>query len=396
MLSTAEILHQEVKPFYQFRHQLNVENDLLLGGARVVVPVACQAHILRLLHEGHFGISKNLAKANDTVWWPGISRDMEQTVRTCRKCVETTTNRKMPLEPTPFPERPWQRVAMGLFYQSKKWWLIIVDYYSRYPEIALLNKLTAVEVINNCKSVFARHGIPEVVVSDNGPQFPRVRESNFADFARDYGFQHITSSPHYPQSNGMAEAAVKIIKTSMSKTQDPYITLLAYRTTPLKNACSPSQLLMGRRLRANLSEATRALLPATPGTLTVRKFDIENRENQHEYYNSRHGVRDLVDLLNGEEVWVSDMQKKGKVVDTASEPRSYIVDTGDSVVRRNRTHLVPSPQMQEFTPPAEQAQEEAGAVTHCQDTSHGHTRSGRCTIPPKKYIASVILKGEPT
>ncbi|XP_077548352.1 uncharacterized protein LOC144161581 [Haemaphysalis longicornis] len=108
---------------------------------------------------------------------------------------------------------------MDLFYQSKKWWLIIVDYYSRYPEIALLNKLTAAEVINHC-------------------------------------------NPHYPQSNGLAEAAVKIIKTSMSKTQDPYITLLAYRTTSLKNGYSPSQLLMGRRLRTKLSETVLRMLSA--------------------------------------------------------------------------------------------------------------------------------------
>ncbi|XP_077508511.1 uncharacterized protein LOC144119833 [Amblyomma americanum] len=94
----------------------------------------------------------------------------------------------------------------------------------------------------------------KMVVSDNGTQFS---SSDFAKFAQEYGFKHVTSSPEHPQSNGITEDAVKIMKTSMKKTQDPYLTLLSYRSTPLKNGYSPSELLMARQLRTKN--------PLTPG-----------------------------------------------------------------------------------------------------------------------------------
>lgn len=202
-------LNKDVKPFYEFRHQFTLEDNILLYTARIVVPAHCQQDALRLLHEGHFGIVKTQARAKHSLWWPGISRDVEETVKRCQRCIEKSSNRKMPLLPTDFPERPWQRVAMDLFYHQNKWWLIVTDYFSRYPEVALLSNLTSETVIGHCKSIFARHGIPEVVVSDNGPQFSRVKTSAFSTFAQEYGFQHITFSPHCPQSNGLAEAAVK-------------------------------------------------------------------------------------------------------------------------------------------------------------------------------------------
>lgn len=383
----------EAKQFFQFRHELFHEDDILWYGTRVVVPHSCRPAILRLLHEGHFGITKTLAKATETVWWPGISRDIEDVVKRCHKCAETTLNRKMPLKPTPFPERPWQRIAMDLYFQHNKWWLIITDYYSRYPEIARLDQLSAATVITHCKSIFARHGIPEVVVTDNGPQFSRVSRSEFATFARDYGFQHVTSSPHYPQSNGMAESAVKIIKASTSKTRDVYTTLLAYRTTPLKNGYSPAQLLMGRRLRTKLPMASKLLVPELPDVQTVQKFEQADKERQRKAYDRRHGTRDLPDLFDGDDVWIADLKKKGTVVQAAAEPRSYIVDTKDGVVRRNRTHLVPLPQDDpgstheaQGTSLQDGTTREEGA-TRCQDTSHSHSRCGRCVIRPKKYTA---------
>ena len=75
-------------------------------------------------------------------------------------------------------------------------YLVIVDYCSRYIEIALLNRTTADEVICRTKSVFSWHGIPEVVVSGNGPQFS---SEAYAEFAKQFQFEHVTSSPRYPQ-----------------------------------------------------------------------------------------------------------------------------------------------------------------------------------------------------
>lgn len=107
-----------------------------------------------------------------------------------------------------------------------------------------------------------RHGIPDTVVSDNGPPYS---SSEFKIFAESWGFTHTTTSPHYPQSNGLAEKYVQISKRILDKAKaenkDPYLSLLEYRKAPVDNLKSPAQLLMSRRLRS--------ILPATPKATTA-------------------------------------------------------------------------------------------------------------------------------
>ncbi len=109
---------------------------------------------------------------------------------------------------TPLPQRPWQRTACDLAEVKGKMYIVLVDYYSRWIEVRYLHKTTATSVINFMKATFARFRIPEVVVTDNGPQFL----VGFNQFASEYNLKHITSSPHYPQSNRQAEKAVHISK----------------------------------------------------------------------------------------------------------------------------------------------------------------------------------------
>lgn len=117
---------------------------------------------------------------------------------------------------------------MVLFYYDGRWWWIVTGYFSRYQEITKLQSLNAQDVVTRCKLIFARYGKPYIVVSDNCFQFSRVASAAFSKTANKYGFQHITSTFSYPQSNGSAKTAVKVYKTSMSKTGDPYKALLSY------------------------------------------------------------------------------------------------------------------------------------------------------------------------
>ena len=128
-------------------------------------------------------------------------------------------------------------------------YLLIVDFYSHYIEIARLDRPTATEMINHMQNIFARHGIPNVLISDNGPQYT---SEAFNDFAKDYKFQYITSSPHYLQGNGEAEQAVGTIQSLLKKGDDPYKALKAYHSISLQLGYSPAQLLMSRVLRSTV------------------------------------------------------------------------------------------------------------------------------------------------
>jgi transposase InsO family protein len=181
--------------------------------------------VLVKLHEGHQGVVKCRERAQQSVWWPGLSQQLNEVVLNCRACCQERQNHREPLTPTPYPGRPWQKCGADLFVLESKTNLLVVDYASRYVEIALLSHTTSKDVITHFKSIFARHGICETLVTDNGPQFSGA---DFANFAESYWFRHVTSSPKYPQGNAEAERALQTVKGLLKKSGDPYLALLAY------------------------------------------------------------------------------------------------------------------------------------------------------------------------
>ena len=216
---------------------------------------------------------------------------------------------------------------------------LIVDYFSRYMEVARLDRTTAGDVILHTKAVFARHWIPEVVVSDNGPQFS---SEAYAFFARQYGFEHVTSSPRYPQSNGEAERAVQTVKNLVKKHGDPYLAMLSYRSTPLRCGFSPAELLMARKLRTTVPTTRASLKPAVPARNRLRESEERYKCQQQSNYDHHHGVRSLAPLALGQRVWVPDRSEEAHVVQEAGN-RSYEVQTSQGLYRRNRRALIDLP-----------------------------------------------------
>ncbi|UYV74341.1 K02A2.6-like [Cordylochernes scorpioides] len=186
-----------------------------------------------------------------------------------------------------------------------------------------------IEVISHLKSIFARHGTPETVRSDNGPQFQKVLGSEFSKFSKEWSFKQIISSPKFPQSNGFIEAIIKNIKQSFKKEEDCYLTLQAYRTMPLESGYSPAELLMGRRLRTSV--------PAIESSLMPRYLDSEALQEREK--------RRLASASTRDSVWIRDQRVEGTVLHKSEEPRSYWVQTPQGKVRRNRLHLTPLPKM---------------------------------------------------
>ncbi len=276
-------------------------------------------------------------------------------------------------------------MATDLFVWKGSNYLLVVDYLSRYIEIARLPKETLAEVIQQLKIIFARHGIPREVISDNGPQFVSW---DFSKFAKSYDFVHTTSIPRYPQSNGEAERAVRTIKALLKKADDPLLALLAYRSTPLKNGYSPAELLMCRRLRTTVPVVLEQLQPKMPDYGLLARREREMRMLQKPTFDQRHKAHRLDPLAPGDLVWIPQNQTEGTVV-TEVAPRSYQVTTPSGVLRRNRQQL-------RLLPPSLNS-------THGNDTAHQEdardpepqhppaadslyrTRSGRVCVPPDRY-----------
>uniref|UniRef100_A0A1X7TGR8 Integrase catalytic domain-containing protein n=1 Tax=Amphimedon queenslandica TaxID=400682 RepID=A0A1X7TGR8_AMPQE len=148
----------------------------------------------------------------------------------------------------------------------------------------------------------------------------------------------ITSSPKYPQANGEAERAVQTVKRLLLKSEDPYLALLSYRTTPLKLGFSPAELLMGRNLRTTLPTTNKQLKPHIPNQRSVRFKDSNLKASQMRHYDIRHRAREQQPLTTGDQVWIPDQQRQGTVQRDQST-RSYTVETSAGIVRRNRRDL---------------------------------------------------------
>lgn len=219
--------------------------------SKILVPHYLRKDILNELHVGHQGINKCRSLARQSVWWPGLSVQIEQVIKNCVICIQNQPAPTEPLLNSEFLERPWQIIGTDLLKLKGFWYLIVADYYSRYIEVAKLEKFTSECVIMHLKSIFARHGIPQTVKIDNGSQFSQTIGSNYKKFATDYSFQIVTSSRHYPQSNGFIESQVKNFKSHLKKCEDLYKMLLALRSTPLKSGFSPAELLMDRKFEVS-------------------------------------------------------------------------------------------------------------------------------------------------
>lgn len=341
--SDVSCLPHNLLKYHTARAHLSEVSGLLMHDDRIVIPITMQKTVLSQIHAGHQGLTKCRKRANMSVWWPGVGRDIAELVSTCEFCCKNKpTQRKEPLITTPLPQGAWQKIAADLCEHDGKQYLVVTDYYSRYIEISHLTTTSSNQVVSQLKCMFARWGIPLELVTDNGPQFV---SAEFRQFSETYNFQHTTSSPHYPQANGAAERSVGIAKRILRQ-PDPQLALLSYRATPITaTGHSPARLMFGREIRTTVPVLPQQLRPTVVDHKTVRLKDQQTKSAYRFFYNRRHSARPLSTLQPGQSVTVKLDGEKGwrtpaKVIAKAPEPRSYIVQTDQgTVARRNRRHL---------------------------------------------------------
>ena len=332
--------------YWNYREELTVANGLILKGTRIVIPKKVQPEVLKQLHYAHQGGEKCKLRAKGSVFWAGINADIENMVKDCNPCQHNQRmNVKEPLIPHDVPPRAWHTLGSDLFFWNNESYLLVSDYYSKFPLVRNLSNIQSNTVIAHMKSIFEEHGIPSKLVTGNDTQFT---SSSFQEFSKQYGFEHVTTSPYYPQANGFIERNVQTVKNLLQKCKesgsDPHLAMLCLRTTPINhNLPSPAELLNSRTYQSNLPGVTKPALFLEHRDINVK---LQARQDQQKFYYDK-SSRELSEVYPGDDVRVfnpfSYQWESGVVKDKGQTPKSYTVDmSSGSTLKRNRRHIRPS------------------------------------------------------
>ena len=394
----------EVTPYHSFRDELVEIDGLILKDCRLVVPRSLQYEMLDILHQSHLGIVKLKSRARQVFFWPGMNAQIEDKVARCSVCQTTRkAQQSEPLISHEIPERSWSKLGIDIFHLDGVNYLLVVDYYSKFPEVEVLPQMMAYHVISALKSIFARNGAPDMIVTDNARQFAC---SEFRQFTQEWEIDHHTLSPTYPQSNGQAERCVQTVKMLFKKAKlckrDPMYALLEYRNTPLDGTSgyAPAQLLNGRLLRSRIPVSEKLLRPQN--IPPIREHLMARQKNQREYFDRHARSEPLPALRTNQDVVFrakDSTWRSGHVASAAETPRSYIIKTEQGEYRRNRKHIRPIPSSPSPpTPPSQQSTRAAMPRHQHQPRSQRYqnitltqpttTRSGRVSSPPKRLDLS--------
>ena len=327
--------HPEIREYFNYRESLAVENGVIFKGRQVVIPNAMQQTILEQLHLSHQGVTKTQALARESVFWPEISKHIDDLVKHCAQCQKYQA--QQPEEShlhQEIPPTPWTKLGSDLFQCGQKSYLLIADYFTKYPIVKELRSTTSAEVTKQFRYICGIIGCPRTIISDNGPQYTG-RE--FKDFVNQWGIEHTTSSPKYPKANGFAERMVGTVKHLLIKCHesgsDPDKALLQLRATPVDSkTVSPGELMFGRPLITTLPTHVQP---------SPRQVDTQNHLSNRL---QDHQGSDLKPLYSGQPVNIYRPETKtwtpGSIVSRTSQPRSYIVSTEEGTqLRRNRVQL---------------------------------------------------------
>ena len=328
----------EILPYFRCRNEFSVESDCLMRGVKVTIPPNLQQQILKLLHETHPGMIRTKALARSYVWWPGITESIEQMIQRCEECQKHHREEPAtPLQPLEVTAGPWQRVHIDFAgpFQNRMW-LILVDSYSKWPEVVPMQSTTAKRTIEELRQIFARFGLPNKIVSDNGPQF--VSEE-FREFVDSNGIKHVRVAPYHPKSNGQAERFVQTFKAAMRKmaneegdvNQKLSNFLLTYRKTPQSTTQEAPAMLLMKRIPCSRIDLLRP---------NVAQKIREKQEVQKKHHDKHTKAKEF---SVSEPVWVRDYRGQDKwtqgVIKERTSSLSYRVQVQNEVWKRHAEQI---------------------------------------------------------
>ena len=283
----------ELRPYFRIRHELSTSHGCVLWNFRTIIPTRFRRQLLDHLHATHAGMGRMKAEARRDFWWPSLDQDIEDLARQCPTCTLNSKQvAKSPLKQWNVPLAPWQRIHIDFVGKFENlYFLVVVDAHSKWLEVLIMSNTSTSTTIATLKSLFARYGLCEEIVSDNGPQFT---SDEFSQFCARNGIRHIRTAPGRPQSNGQAERYVDTVKSALIKRLQKegrvadvlYKFLFVYRSTvhPTTNA-SPAEIFLKRELRTVLD----LLRPnAAEASQTAReRYQVNfDRRTKQEFYHS--------------------------------------------------------------------------------------------------------------
>ncbi|XP_058817181.1 uncharacterized protein K02A2.6-like [Topomyia yanbarensis] len=281
-----EELDDDLLRYYALQNELTIQRGVVFKGDRIVVPRSIRSKLMEKIHSAHLGVDYTLRAAREALFWPGMTDQITNYVRNCEICMEFSASQtRTPMTTHEIPEYPFQRANIDLAevqHQGRKCALMVLaDSFSDFIEVDFLNDMKAKSIVERCKQHFSRHGAPEIVVTDNGPQFDN---EVWTDFAKRWGFKHVTSAPYHAHGNGKSESAVKTIKQLYKKCMNDgtefWKALLQHRNTPNSVGTSPNQRLFSRNTRNEIPMITNKLQPPGASQITTYCTKEESDESQ--------------------------------------------------------------------------------------------------------------------
>lgn len=337
----VKLIEPQLKPFYIKRNEISIDRGCLFWGHRIIIPHSIRKDVLNELHKSHFGSSRMIDMAKSYFWWPKLNEDIIDITRTCINCLSyRNAPPKANLKPWPVPPSAWYRLhADFLGPLFGKMFLIVVDSYSKWPEVFQMANIASTLSIQKFEQIFLSYGFPIHLVTDNGTSFT---SHDFQTYCKKRGINHTFTPPHHPATNGAAERFVETFKSNITKIVESgkslnyaiSIFLSDYRSTPHKSTgVSPARLMLGREVRSRLS-----LLRPTPifQDLLLRQSRAVDSVGGSRNLNFQVGENVMTrDFRKGHNPWV-----KGLIVKESIPNTTYFIDVDGLTWKRHVNQML--------------------------------------------------------
>ena len=335
----------DLAPFYPIKEEIYEAQGLIFRMERIILPSGLQQKIIKTAHKlGHLGTTKTKQMLRAKYWFPNMNAMIDQTIGHCYDCQVTTRNhREEPIKPSVIPENPWEQITIdfGGPHPDGHYNLVAVDRRTRYPEVEVVSSTAFKPTKERLKKMFAHHGVPRRVYSDNGPPF---NSKEFSDFAEEEGFQHHRITPLHPRANGQVERFMQVLnkteqiahlqgKTGLDRSIAVQDMLMAYRDTPHPaTGVTPYQAMTNRPVRTKLDYT----MPGKERSKQDESIDEKDRRYKEKMKREGANIKEHNFILGD---YVLLRQRKSNKWSTPYEPVFYTVTkiSGSTITARRIT-----------------------------------------------------------